>query len=223
MRPEGNPWARRCSTAAALPSSSTRRRRQQQAIVERHAREPEHDRAAGRIRLAVAEPAGHADLAGRIAVGAERLAQAEHAGRDRQPPDPAARIVGRGRQAEQLGVGEDSPLGVDVARDGGVGFSVAVEVDRLAIEVDVDVAVPAEPDEASPVVGVGVDQRRRRIAGARAFKRPDVLDRLLAVLRSRVRRGWTTRPAGGIDHVRQKRLGQWRSGTGRHLDRGRRS
>ena len=219
MRPGGNPWARRYSTAAAFAVVEHGRRRQQQAIVEGDAGEPQHDRAAGRIRLAVAEPAGHANLAGRLAVGAERLAQAEHARRDRHPPDAAARIVGRGRQAEQLRVGEDSPLGVDVARDGGVGFAVAVEVDRLAIEVDVDVAVPGDPDEAGPVVGVGVDQRRRRISGAHAFERPDVFDRLLAVPRLARPPGLGRAPSSpGSTTSASSASGP----RGRHLDRSRR-
>ena len=54
----------------------------------------------------------------------------------------------------------------------GVGPAVAVEVDRLAVEVDVDVAIPGDPGQRRPVVGVRVHERRRRIVGARVLVGP---------------------------------------------------
>ena len=175
--------------------------RQQQAVVERHPGQPEDERAARGVRAAVAEPAGHPDLAARLAVGAERLAQAEHAGRGGDAADAPARIPGCGKQAEQLRVGEDAALGVDVPGDRRVGAPVVVEIDRLPVEVDVHVAVPGDPGERGPVVAVGVDEGRARVSRAGVLVRPDVLDGPLAIARA-----GRPRPGPGIDHVVEQRL-----------------
>ena len=118
----------RCARPESRARAGTRPRRRWR----RRARPP--SRAAGRSRTrcrprrgsaresdgaAVAQPAGHSDLAAGRAVGAQRLAQAEHAGRRGDAPDAPARIVGRRRQAEQRGVREHAALGVDVPRDAG--------------------------------------------------------------------------------------------------------
>ena len=110
------------------------------------------------------QPAGHADLAARRSVWAQRLAQPEHARRRRDAPDAPARIVRRARQPEQLRVRQHAARRADAPGHLRVGAPVAVQVDRLAVDRDVDVAIPRDARQRRPVARVRVDQRRRRIA-----------------------------------------------------------
>jgi len=126
----------------------------------------------------VAEPARHPDLATPLAVGAQGLAQPEHARRRRDLAHASARIGGSRRQAEELRVREDAAFGVDVPRDADVRFAIAVEVHGLGDEIELDVAIPGEPDVARPVPRV-------RVHGAshvgHGLVRPDVLQGLVQV------------------------------------------
>jgi hypothetical protein len=109
-----------------------------------------------------------------------------------------AGIGGRRRQAEQLRVGEDAAGGVNVAREARVGDTISVEVDRFVVQIDVDIPVPGDPEQACPVVGVGVDDRRARLLSVRRLIRADVLEGLLLDGGSR-----GPRPAPRIDDAWQ--------------------
>ena len=134
-------------------------------------------------------------------VGTQRLAQPEHARRRRDAPDAAARIVGRARQPEQLRVRQHAARGANAAGHLGVGAPVAVQIDRLAVDRDVDVAIPRDARQRRPVARVRVHQRRRRIARGRAFVGPDVFYCAFAIARAR-----RARPRPRIDDVGQHGL-----------------
>ncbi len=177
--PRGEPAGRAIGDRRRVVVVEHRRRREQQTVVEAHAGQAERRLARARIGGAVTQPARHPDLAAALAVGPQRLAQPEHARRHRDLSLAPARIPGRRREPEQLRVREHAALGVDVPRDARVGLAIAVEVDGLSVEVDVDVAVPSDPDGRRPVVRVSVHGARdvpHRFVGT------DVLERLVVVL-----------------------------------------
>jgi hypothetical protein len=53
---------------------------------------------------------------------------------------------------------------VDVAGQSRVRSFIAVQIYLFIIEVDVNVPIPSDPEQLTPVVGIGIDERRVRSA-----------------------------------------------------------